>query len=116
MPLHPTVTQALGRYAAERDQLCPRPHSAAFFLSGAGTRLDRSGVGATFRKITAGLGIRTTIVRPRVHDLRHSFAVQTLIRWQRAGLNVDERIGVLSTYLGHVAPAEPTGTCQPHRN
>jgi integrase/recombinase XerD len=106
VPLHPTVTAALGRYAAERDRLCPRPRSAAFFLSGAGTRLDRSGVGATFRTITAGLGIRTATVRPRVHDLRHSFAVQTLVRWQRAGVNVDERIGALSTYLGHVAPAD----------
>jgi len=106
VPLHPTVTAALGRYAAERDRLCPRPRSAAFFLSGAGTRPDRSGVGATFRKITAGLGIRTAAVRPRVHDLRHSFAVQTLIRWQRAGMSIDERIGTLSTYLGHVAPAD----------
>jgi len=106
VPLHPTVTQALGRYAAERGRLCPRPRPAAFFLSRAGTRLDRSGVGATFRKTTADLGIRTAAVRPRVHDLRHSFAVQTLIRWQRAGLNVDERIGALSAYLGHVAPAD----------
>jgi integrase len=106
VPLHPTVTQALGRYAARRDRLCPRPRSAAFFLSGAGTRLDRSGVGAVFRKITADLGIRTAAVRPRVHDLRHSFAVQTLVRWQRAGVNIDERIGTLSTYLGHVAPAD----------
>jgi integrase/recombinase XerD len=71
VPLHPAVTGALGRYAAERDRLCPRPRSAAFFLPGVGTRLDRSGVGATVRKITAGLGIRTPAVRPRVHDLRH---------------------------------------------
>jgi integrase len=106
VPLHPTVTQALSRYAAERDRLCPRPRSAAFFLSSAGTRLDRSGAGATFRKITTGLGIRTAADRPRVHDLRHSFAVQTLVRWQRAGVSVDERIGTLSTYLGHVAPAD----------
>ena len=54
----------------------------------------------------ADLGIRTAAVRPRVHDLRHSFAVQTLVRWQRARVNVDERIGALSTYLGHVAPAD----------
>jgi integrase/recombinase XerD len=106
VPLHPTVTQVMGRYAAERDRLCPRPRSAAFFLSGAGTRLDRSGVGAAFRKITADLGIRTAAVRPRVHDLRHSFAVQTLIRWQRARVNTDEHIGTLSTYLGHIAPAD----------
>ena len=106
VPLHPTVTQAMGRYAAERGRLCPRPRSAAFFLSGAGTRLDRSGVGATLRKITTGLGLRSPAVRPRVHDLRHSFAVQTLVRWQRAGVNIDERIGALSTYLGHIAPAD----------
>ena len=37
--------------------------------------------------------------------LRHSFAVSTLIDWQR-GVHVDERIAVLSTYLGHVSPAE----------
>ena len=45
-------------------------------------------------------------MHPRVHDLRHSFAVDTLIRWQRSGVNVDEHIAVLSTYLGHVAPAD----------
>jgi integrase/recombinase XerD len=106
VPLHPTVIEALGRYETERDRLCPRPRSAAFFLSGAGTRLDRSGVGATFRKITTGLGIRSATVRPRVHDLRHSFAVETLVRWQRAGMNVDEHIGTLSTYLGHISPAD----------
>ncbi len=106
VPLHPTVTKALARYAAERDRLCPRPRSLAFFLSGAGTRLDRSSVDAVLRKITTDLGLRTATVRPRVHDLRHSFAVQALIRWQRQRLNVDEHIGILSRYLGHVSPAD----------
>jgi integrase len=105
VPLHPTTTDALCRYAAERDRLCPRPRSSAFFLSGAGTALDRSGVGKTFRKITTAIGVRTATVHPRVHDLRHSFAVQVLIAWQRAEVNVDEHIAVLSTYLGHVSPA-----------
>jgi integrase len=106
VPLHSTVTKALARYAAERNRLCPRPRSQAFFLSGAGTRLDRSSVDAVLRKITTDLGLRTATVRPRVHDLRHSFAVQTLIRWQRQRLNVDEHIGTLSRYLGHVSPAD----------
>jgi len=106
VPLHPTVTEALSGYAAVRDRLCPRPRSEAFFLSGAGTTLNRSGVNKTFRKITTAIGVRTATVQPRVHDLRHSFAVQTLIRWQHSGANVDERIGVLSTYLGHVSPAD----------
>ena len=106
VPLHPTVTEALSRYATERDRLCPRPRARAFFVSSAGTRLDRSGVGKTLRKITTSLGMRTESVHPRAHDLRHSFAVDTLIRWQRSGLSVDEHIATLSTYLGHVSPAD----------
>jgi integrase/recombinase XerD len=106
VPLHPTVTEALSRYAAERDRLCPRPRCRAFFVSSMGTRLDRSGVGKTLRKITTSLGMRTETVHPRAHDLRHSFAVDTLIRWQHSGLSVDEHIATLSTYLGHVSPAD----------
>jgi len=106
VPLHPTATAALNRYAAERDRLCPRPHSKAFFLSGAGTRLDRSGVDKALRTITTAIGIRTATVHPRAHDLRHSFAVATLIRWLRSGTNVDEHIAVLSTYLGHISPTD----------
>ena len=71
VPLHPTVTDALGRYAAERDHLCPRPRGATFFLSGAGTPLQRSGVDKVLREITTAMGIRTQAVRPRAHDLRH---------------------------------------------
>ena len=106
VPLHPTVTEVLSRYAAERDRLCPRPRCRAFFVSSVGTRLDRSGVGKTLRQITTSLGMRTESVHPRAHDLRHSFAVDTLIRWQRSGLSVDEHIATLSTYLGHVSPAD----------
>ena len=106
VPLHPTTTAALRRYTAERDRLYPRPRSTAFFVSSAGTGLDRSGVGETFRKITIAIGVRTATVHPRIHDLRHSFAVQTLIGWQQAGLGVDEHLGTLSTYLGHVSPAD----------
>ena len=106
VPLHPTVTEALSRYATERDRLCPRPRARAFFVSSAGTRLDRSGVAKTLRKITTSLGMRTESVHPRAHDLRHSFAVDTLIRWQHSGLSVDEHIATLSTYLGHVSPAD----------
>jgi len=106
VPLHPTVTEALSRYAAERDRLCPRPRARAFFVSSVGTRLDRSGVAKTLRQITTSLGMRTESVHPRAHDLRHSFAVDTLIRWQHSGLSVDEHIATLSTYLGHVSPAD----------
>lgn len=106
LPLHRSVTEALGRYEAERDRLCPRPPSSAFFVSATGTSLNRSSVGKTLRTITTTMGIRTETIHPRVHDLRHSFAVRTLIDWQRAGIRIDERIGILSTYLGHISPAD----------
>lgn len=102
VPLHSTTTEALGRYALERDRLCAKPRSDAFFLSSTGTKLRHSGVSKTFRQITIAMGLRTATVHPRIHDLRHSLAVRTLIEWQRSGANVDEHIGVLSNFLGHV--------------
>lgn len=106
VPLHDTTTAALQGYAAERDRLCPAPGSVAFFVSGAGTRLNRSDVAKTLRRITTDMGLRSATVHPTAHQLRHSFAVRTLIRWQRCGVSIDERIAALSTYLGHVSPAD----------
>jgi len=106
VPLHPTATEALRRYASERDRLCPTPRSRAFFLSSVGTPVLAVGLRATFREIMNRIGVRTQEVHPRIHDLRHRFAVQTLIDWQRSGVNIDQRIPVLSTYLGHVSPAD----------
>ncbi len=106
VPLHPTVTDALGLYRAERDRLCPAPRSQAFFLSSVGTVLTRSGVARTLRQLTTSMGIRTEAVHPRAHDLRHSFAVQTLLRWHRSGIDIDAAMPRLSTYLGHIAPAD----------
>ena len=106
VPLHPTAVEALRRYASERDRLCPTPRSRAFFISSAGTPVLGVSLRATFREITTRLGIRTDEVRPRVHDLRHRFAVQTLIDWYRSGVNIDEHISTLSTYLGHISPAD----------
>jgi integrase/recombinase XerD len=106
VPLHATTVAALERYVAARRRLCPRPRANAFFVSAAGTRIDRSAVGKTLRGITTALGLRTEAVRPRAHDLRHSFAVSTLVGWQRAGVRIDEQIAALSTYLGHASPAD----------
>jgi integrase/recombinase XerD len=106
VPLHPTATEALRRYASERDRLCPTPRSRAFFLSSAGTAVHGNCLRATFREITTRIGVRTQAVHPRIHDLRHRFAVQTLIDWQRSGVNINEPIATLSTYLGHVSPAD----------
>lgn len=105
VPLHPTVNTALRDYARQRDQLCPQPRSDAFFVSSRGNTLQRTTVDATLRQLTTAMGIRTATVHPRAHDLRHSFAVHTLLRWMHDGGSVDERITVLSSYLGHVSPA-----------
>jgi integrase/recombinase XerD len=106
VPLHATTVQALEHYVKTRARLCPKPSSSTFFVSGVGTRLDRSSVAETLRTLTTALGLRTDTVHPTAHQLRHSFAVSTLINWQRSGVAIDERIAVLSTYLGHVSPAE----------
>jgi integrase/recombinase XerD len=106
VPLHRTSVEALKQYVRTRQRLCPRPRSRAFFLSNTGTRIDRSAMSKALRKITIALGLRTETTRPRAHDLRHGFAVTTLIEWQRSGVRIDERIAALSTYLGHISPAD----------
>ncbi|HKW72659.1 MAG TPA: tyrosine-type recombinase/integrase [Candidatus Dormibacteraeota bacterium] len=105
VPLHPSAVDALRAYAAERDRLCPRPKTAAFFVSSVGTALGYSGVLKTFNELTAAIGLRSATVRPRIHDLRHSFAVRTIIELHRSGADVGAHVAVLSTYLGHVNPA-----------
>jgi integrase/recombinase XerD len=105
VPLHPTVTDALAGYASSRNRLCCSPRSNTFFVSSVGTALLSRGVHDTFNQLTTALGLRTATIRPRIHDLRHSFAVRTLINWHRDGVDIDARMAVLSTYLGHVNPA-----------
>jgi len=62
-------------------------------------------VHATFRQLRADAGLkpRSPACRPRIHDLRHRFAVQTLLDWYRDGIEVQARLPLLSTYLGHYA-------------
>lgn len=105
VPLHPTVTSALRSYAACRDRLCSSPATTRFFVSTVGTPLRTSLVDHTFAQLTTALGLRTPARRPRVHDLRHSFAVRQLLQWHRSGADPNTRMPVLSAYLGHVSPA-----------
>ena len=106
VPLHPTATAALARYSALRDEHYPRPEAPALFLSTAGTRLRHSNVSLTFSKLTAqaGLARRSASCRPRIHDVRHSYAVNTVLGWYRDGADVAAMMPRLSTYLGHNDP------------
>lgn len=106
VPLHPSLTDALVNFTACRDRLSRRARTDTFFVSSVGTALRYNAVHATFVSLLASAGLPTaTSTRPRIHDLRHSLAVNTLIGWQRDGLDVASRLPVLSTYLGHVSPA-----------
>jgi integrase len=105
VPMHPSVTAALRDYTAVRDRLCPTRRTDWFFVSATGCPLTRSAIDHSFRAITEKLGLRTDTVHPRVHDLRHSFAVQTLLGWHRDGADISALLPVLSTYLGHIRPA-----------
>jgi integrase len=104
--LHPSAVEALAVYARDRDRLCPTPRCDAFFLSSAGARLIYCNVWSTFSKLarTAGLSPRSPRCRPRIHDLRHSFACATLVDWHRTGADVQTLLPLLSTWMGHVDP------------
>jgi integrase len=107
VPLHPSAVTALEGYRRLRDQQFPRPVSSALLVSTAGTRLLYYNVSQTFTKLVrrAGLTGRSGSSRPRPHDLRHTFAVRTLLDWCRDIPAVAARMPLLSTYLGHVEPA-----------
>lgn len=104
VPLHRTATAALRRYALTRDLLCPQPRTDRFFLSSTGTAISGSVVESVFRGLTTAIGLREGRTGPRIHDLRHTFAVTTLTGWQRRGVDVSTYLPLLSTYLGHVEP------------
>jgi integrase/recombinase XerD len=108
LPLHETTTEALGAYLQRRRRLCPQPTSPAFFLSAAGTRVRYDNFHLGFQQLVrhAGLNARSAHCRPRPHDLRHSFAVRTLIGWYRNDIDVEAMLPRLSTYLGHVHPGQ----------
>jgi len=103
LPLHPSTQQALQRYQAERDRLCPRPQTASFFVSEQGTRVSQWALYAAFVKVSRQIGLRGPSDRhgPRLHDLRHSFALRTILGWYREGHDVERLLPRLATYLGH---------------
>lgn len=105
VPLHASTVAALDRYRRDRDRLAPRRSSSSFFISTVGSRLIYQNVHETFLQLVyvAGLGKRRP--RPTIHDLRHTFAIQTVLGWYRDGADVEARLPLLSTYLGHVGPS-----------
>jgi integrase/recombinase XerD len=105
--LHPSTVEALAAYARRRDELCSHPRSPSFFVSMAGTRLDYRSVWHEFDRLRrlADLTGRSGSRPPRMHDLRHTFVLRTLLNWYAAGADVAAQLPLLSTYLGHVDPS-----------
>lgn len=106
VPLHPSSMQALAGYAQLRDQLQTQPSGPSFFVSLKRKRLLYAVVQQTFRQFidAAGVGVGAPSP-PRLHDIRHTFAVRTLLDWYRAAEDVQAKVPSLSTYLGHREPA-----------
>jgi integrase len=104
--LHPTTITALRAYERARDQAFPEPEAATFFVNSRGGPLDGPNLPKTFAVLVAAAGIQAPAGQraPRLHDLRHAFTVATMLDWYRDGQDVQARIPLLSTWLGHVDP------------
>lgn len=104
--IDPTTAAALETYLQLRAVLTPQPGEPAFFVHPAGNRIAYGSVQVMFRTLThrAGVLARSESCRPTIHGLRHSFAVKTLVNWYREGADVQARLPLLSTWLGHSDP------------
>lgn len=108
VPLHQSTLRQLRDYIKRRDQFFAarpwRQPANHIFVSTHGAPLNHSEIGDDFRMLTRRIGLRADGAShgPRIHDLRHRFAVATLVRWYRTGKDVAPLLPVLSTYLGHV--------------
>jgi integrase len=107
VPLHPTTVAALKRFRRRRRRDVASTGDTPFFTGNRGQRLgqplsDRQ-VHRVFNQLRDRLNWlnRGAHAAPRLHDLRHTFAVRRLMQWQRDGADLDQRMLALSTYLGH---------------
>jgi integrase/recombinase XerD len=104
--LHPTAAAALRAYERARDEEFPDPVADTFLVNSQGRPLDSRNTPKTFAELVTTAGIKAPPGQraPRLHDLRHVFTVATLLDWYRDGGDVQARLPVLSTWLGHVDP------------
>jgi len=104
--LHPTTAAALRAYSRARDEAFPEAEAPTFLVNSLGRPLDRHNTPKTFATLVTAAGIKAPPGQraPRLHDLRHVFTVATLLDWYRDGGDVQARLPVLSTWLGHIDP------------
>jgi len=104
VPLHASTSRVLADYLRRRQAFFARPISPYVFVSRTGNRLDMAHVHRTFYALSRQIGLRGPQAShgPRIHDLRHRFAVRVLTQWYQAGEEVTRLLPVLSAYIGHV--------------
>lgn len=107
VPIHKSTQRALGKYTRRRNLIHFQAKEPSFFLSDFGKRLAVRTVNKFFSDISHEIGLRAPSGQhaPRLHDLRHTFVVRTLVRWYRTGVDVDRHMPELSTYIGHACVA-----------
>lgn len=103
IPVHSSTVDKLKEYSRLRDSLFSVQKCPSFFLSERGTRLTQCVVRWTFVKLSREIGLRAPNDKhgPRMHDLRHTLAVKTLIRWYQTDIDVERHMPELAAYLGH---------------
>jgi integrase/recombinase XerD len=109
VPIHPSTQEVLAQYRARRERCAAgTTGSSFFFITSRGHHLDIGGIHRTFYELSRQVGLRAAGAShgPRLHDLRHRFALETLLRWYRSGADAEQRLPLLSTYLGHVHVAD----------
>jgi integrase len=108
VPIHPSTQEVLAQYRARRERCAAGTASAFFFITSRGHHLDIGDIHRTFYALSRQVGLRAADAShgPRLHDFRHRFAIETLLRWYRSGVEVERRLPLLSTYLGHVHVAD----------
>jgi integrase len=103
VPLHRSTMKVLADYVKQRDSIFPPRPDSYFLVNQRGRRLDSGRLRVIFYALSRKIGLRLASSHrgPRLHDFRHRFATDTLLRWYRSGDDPMRRLPVLSTYLGH---------------
>lgn len=105
VPLHASTCKVLAEYITQRNRHWEaRPVSSYVFVSSLGNRLDNGDIHRTFYALSRQIGLRGVSEShgPRLHDMRHAFATNTLVRWYKDDQDPQRRLPLLSAYLGHV--------------
>ena len=109
VPLHASTCKVLANYIARRERhWAGRPVSSYLFVSSWGNRLDSAQIHRAFYALSRQIGLRgaSDSHGPRLHDMRHVFATNALVRWYKSGDDPERRLPILSAYLGHAHVAD----------